>query len=529
MSSPPNPRQDAFISYQHDNNLPLDENGNGWVDNFHQHLEVHLRQFAGRRVTIWRDPQLSGNAVLLKSLAQKIQGSDALVAILSPGYLNSDWCMSELREFCALAQQTGGLHLNGKSRIFAVVKLPPDDGDYPSELADQLRYHFFEPDAKSKRPVAFRTDVRNRDERYWIKLEELAWDLKELLKEKGHLPKRVEPDSNLFDGSSAQAAPSPKKTVYLAETTADLAEQRRQIKEELKLHDYNVLPEGPLPYVLDEYREEVKKNLAGAVASINLVGRTYGIIPEGAGDRSILRLQLDLANEFAASRSGFKRLIWMPEGWEASDEKTGQMLQEFKLLTDRRKGFEFLQTSLEEFKTVMHSRLAVSLNGHQTKPSSTATAVARLKVYFICDRRDLADAKPLISYLQKEKGYEVILPEFEEVEGETPLSVLHQQHLLECDGVIVYWGHGNQRWANSKRSDLERHAGLEKTEESGDIRPLRAKTFYLAKPFDDLKDLFYPPAAPVIKNFEDFNPSLLSDFIRDLEGGDDDQGGNDNV
>jgi TIR domain-containing protein len=530
MSSLPDPRQDAFISYTHDNNLPLDENGKGWVDNFHQHLDVQLRQYTGRKVAIWRDPQLSGNAELLRALRDRIQGSDALVVILSPGYLNSEWCMSELQEFCTLANQTDGLHLNGKSRIFAVVKLPPDDGHYPTEIEKQLRYDFFEPNANTKRPDEFRGDLRNRDERYWLKLQQLAWDLKELLREKGRLPQRVAPGRNLFSGSTPTNgnAASAKKTIYLAETTADLAEQRRQIKEELKLHNYNVVPEEPLPYVLEDYREQVNKNLSQAIASINLVGRTYGIIPDGAGDRSILRLQLDLANEFAGSRPGFKRLIWMPDGWEASDNRMGQLLQELKMLTDRHTGFEFLQTSLEEFKTLMHNRLTVNLNGHAPKTNATAAPGNRLKVYLICDRRDISDAKPLINYLQKERHYDVVLPEFEEIEGEMPLSVLHQQSLLECDGVIVYWGHANSRWANSKKADLEKHAGMEKTEESPRIRPLRAKTFYVAEPPDELKDVFYPPTAPVIRPTGEFDPSLLSSFVSDLEGGND-EGGNDDV
>jgi hypothetical protein len=259
------------------------------------------------------------------------------------------------------------------------------------------------------------------------------------------------------------------------------------------------------------------------------VGRTYGIIPEGSDNRSILRLQLDLANESASKRAGFKRLIWIPEKWEASDEKMREMLQELRLLTDRRSGFEFLQTSFEEFKTLMHNRLTVSLNGHQAKSSSKEPRNHRLKVYLICDERDVPDAKPLITYLQKEKRYEVFLPEFEEVEGDIPLSVLHQQTLLAADGVIVYWGHGNSRWANAKKDDLEKLPGLEKTEDTGNIRPLRAKTFYLAAPADVRKDIFDPSVAPVIRDQGSFDPALLNDFTRDLEGGSDDEGGNDDV
>ncbi len=531
MSSPPELRQDAFISYTHANNRPIYDNSTGWVDNFHRHLEVQLGEAIGRDVTIWRDAQLSGNVHILEALRSKIQETAALITIISPGYVSSEWCMSELREFCALAERTYGLHLKEKSRIFVVVKIPPDGDKYPDVIANQLRYEFFTINGKTKRPEEFRPEPGgNRDHRYWNKLADLAWDLKELLLEMGALPRVVDDTTNFF-GSDAHAGNSQEKktTIYLAETTEDLAEQRRQIKEELRLHGYKVLPERPLPYVLSAYSAEVKKNLAEAEASINLMGRTYGLIPDGAGDRSILRLQLDLADESAKARSGFKRLIWMPEGWEASDGKLGDLLGQVKQLADPHKGVEFLQTSLEEFKTLMHKRLTakVSVNGFGS--NGQPQHVVRRKVYLICDRRDIADAKPLINYLQKERRYEVVLPEFEEVEGETPLAELHQQNLLECDGVIVYYGHGSSRWANAKKSDIEKHAGLEKTEESNRIRPLRAKAFYVTQPVDDLKDVFDTHTAHVIKHFEAFDPTLLDDFIRDLEGGSDNQGGNDNV
>ena len=524
MSPPPTLTHDAFISYKQDNNHQLDENNKGWVDNFHERLEVQLVELIGRKVEIWRDPML-GNGPLIETLRAKIGDTIALIAILSPGYVRSEWCMGELRQFCVTAAEKGGLDFNGKSRIFAVVKIPPDGGNYPDEVGNLIRYEFFAIN-KQKRPEEFRPDLGgNKDQRYWNTIADIAWDLKELLIETGRLTEVVAPDRNILAESSSEK----KKSIYLAETTEDLAEQRRQIKEELKLHGYNVLPDQPLPYSAGAYSDQVRKNLAEAEASINLLGRTYGLIPDGAGDRSIIRLQLDVANEFAKGKSGFKRLIWMPEGLETSDAQLGQLVGQIKVLADPHKNLEFLQTSLEEFKTVMHKRLTANLNGHSAKTTTTIAPVDQLKVYLICDRRDVLEAKPLIAYLRKERHYEVVLPEFEEVEGEMPLADLHQQSLLECDGVIVYYGNGSSRWVAAKRSDIEKHAGLEKTEESPRNRPLRAKAFYVTLPSTDLKEVFEPSTAQVIRNYGDFDPAFLKDFIRDLEAGNDNQGGNDHV
>lgn len=524
MSSAPSElKQDAFISYWQKNNLLLDEHSKGWVDQFHERLEYMLGEHLGRKAEIFRDPRLPKNAVLVEYLLNEIKETVALVAILTPGYVSSTWCMGELREFCERAKENGGLYVNGRSRVFVVVKLPPEKAVYPSEISGQTRYEFCTVNPKTGLLEEFSSDLRPyKDQRYWSTLSTLVQDLKALLSDTGRLAQPVHIDGNIFRQSSI----TPKKTIYLAETTSDLTEQRRQIKEELVLHGYKVLPHHPFPYEVGTYCEEVRKDIAESDVAINLLGRSYGLIPEGAGDRSILRLQLDVANERAGARSDFKRLVWMPEGWDTSDSKLGDLLKTVKLLADPHKGIEFWQTSLEEFKSLMHKRLTESRNGHAPKsPPLTKWK----KIYLVCDRRDVSEAKSLIAYLQERK-YEVVLPEFEEVEGEIPLSDLHQKNLLECDGVIVYYGNGNSRWVSAKKSDIEKHAGLEKTVDSARIRPLRAKAFYVTLPSTDLKEVFYTPVATIIKNFGPFDPGCLDDFIAQMEDEtDDNEGGKEHV
>lgn len=222
----------------------------------------------------------------------------------------------------------------------------------------------------------------------------------------------------------------------------------------------------------------------------------------------------------------------MPEGWAAGDEGLQTLLQQVKLTADPRIGMEFWQTSLEEFKTLMHTRL--SANGHLPfvpAPAEAAADDGLRKVYLVCDRRDLRDAAPIITYLHEVKGFEVVLPEFDETDDDTLLTDLHQKNLLECDGVLVYYGQGSSRWVSSKKADLEKHAGLEKTVESAKVRPLRAKAFYVTLPQTDLKEVFNTHVAPVIKNFGPFDPAQLDAFIKQLEGSGPDNapGGNHNA
>ena len=67
-----------------------------------------------------------------------------LVSVLTPRYLNSEWCTREAREFCQSAPETGGLVVGNKSRVFKVIKAPVDTQEsLPAPMKDILGYEFF--------------------------------------------------------------------------------------------------------------------------------------------------------------------------------------------------------------------------------------------------------------------------------------------------------------------------------------------------------------------------------------------------
>src|SRR5690242_11485613 len=47
----------------------------------------------------------------------------------TPRYLNSEWCIREVREFCQVAQEAGRLMVGSKSRVFKIVKTPVDPAE----------------------------------------------------------------------------------------------------------------------------------------------------------------------------------------------------------------------------------------------------------------------------------------------------------------------------------------------------------------------------------------------------------------
>src|SRR5262245_55052050 len=320
MSSTQTFVEDVFISYRHLDNELLDDHGKGWVDNFHERFGCVLGEALGYEPKIWRDPRLPGNAYFADVLEERIKNTAIVISILSPGYLQSDWCLGELREFCRLADRTGSLRVGDRLRVFKVVKTHIERERHPPEFQKQLGYEFYEIDKVTQRPVAYGQELgNNRDQRYWSKLEDLAWDVKQVLS-------IISPRSRIpAQGSVFSRALG---TVYLAQTTRDLSGQRDQIKRELQNRGFEILPEQELPFVSPNYEDAVRECVARAKLSVHLIGGIYGIVPEGA-NRSIVRLQTEIAAERKRDQA-FSRLLWMPLGLTPQEEVHAQFIEDLR-------------------------------------------------------------------------------------------------------------------------------------------------------------------------------------------------------
>lgn len=487
--------EDVFISYRHLDNGLLDDQGKGWIDNFHERFASVLGEALGYEPLVWRDPRLPGNAYFADVLEERIKNTAVVISILSPGYLQSDWCVGELREFCRLADQTGGLLVGDRLRVFKVVKTHIDRAEHPPEFQQQLGYEFYEIDKITQRPVAFGQELgRNRDQRYWSKLDDLAWDVKQVLSVINPRARICAPGS-VF--SRAQG------TVYLAQTTRDISSERDQIKRELQNRGFDILPERELPLVSPNYEAAVRECVARAKLSVHLIGGSYGIVPEGAGNRSIVRLQ----NEIAAERNrdeAFSRLLWMPVGLTVQEEAQARFIEHLRTDAATQQGAELLQTPLEELKNVIQLRL--SSNGR--KPKDEPSGETPAKIYLIFDKRDLEGVLPLNEYLSADKHYQVLLPLIDE-EGvdDSEGFEIHKDNLARCDAVLIYYGNANQIWFEYKRRDLKKIVGLDRKTQ------LAAEAVYVAAPRTAHKQLFNSPDTLVIKNFDDFSPAVLDSFV----------------
>src|SRR3954466_6099023 len=118
--------QNLFISYAHIDDQPLVPGQQGWITQFHATLEALLSMRLGRAAKIWRDRKLQGNDAFDDEIIAQFNGSAVLLSVLTSRYLASEWCTREVREFCEMAKQRGGLVVGNKSRVFKVIKTPVD-------------------------------------------------------------------------------------------------------------------------------------------------------------------------------------------------------------------------------------------------------------------------------------------------------------------------------------------------------------------------------------------------------------------
>jgi hypothetical protein len=369
---------DFLISYAHIDNEPLIAGEQGWISELHRLLEIRVGQVRGEKPKIWRDQKLQGNDIFADTILERLPRIAALVSILSPRYVQSEWCNRELKEFYRIAERTGGARIGDKARIFKVVKTPVNRERLPEEVQPMLGYDFFVYD-EAGRPRELSQDY-GKERTFLTKLDDLAFDIAQLL--------------DVIDNNAISVAPvAPKGTLFLAETSFELREEREAMKRDLVHNGYEILPDRPLPLVGPELDAIVREQLGRSKVSIHLVGLNYGVIPEGARV-SIVERQQALALE-AARGSELSSIIWLRPGVEIEDERQRTFVQTLQTSPQVHATAELLEVPIEELKAFVYRKL--------TPPAAVVVKAAAAPVeqehprlYLLCDQQDLTAAQPLV-------------------------------------------------------------------------------------------------------------------------------------
>lgn len=480
----------VFISYAHIDNSHFTGTEKGWIDLLHERLEIRLAMLLGRSPTIWRDSKLRGHDDFNTTIALELAQSEILFSVVTPRYVESASCREEIESFLQSAAQTGGVQSGDKHRVFKAVKTYVPYAHHPPGTRELLGYEFYERDQASERVREFDNEIgsqKEKDKRYWDKFEDLVWDIHEAIK---HL--------------ESPRPPSTDVSVYLAETTSDLSEERDKIKRELQQYGHTVFPDKALPLNAPTLQQTVRSYLERCRLSVHLIGENYGVIPEMETDRSIVRLQEEIAVEHGDDAQ-FSRLIWMPPGLQPTDERQRKFIRDLQNSFTSNNGSELLQVKLEDLKTIIQTKLT-----QKPKPPAIINDLDIIRVYLICDLQDVDAAEPLRDHLFGQ-DFEVILPLQDGNEAEALED--HRENLLMCDAIVIFQSRASEGWLRMKLRELLKLPGYGRT------TPLLGKMIYIDAPESPTKARFITREAVVIKNYGGFDPTCLEPFVAQVGKG----------
>lgn len=503
--------KDIFISYAHlDNKKIVDETIQSWVNDFHQTLLNYVTGKLGETPVIWRDNQLQGNDNFDREIKEKIPKVKILVSVITPRYVKSGWCKTEVEEFLKAAKDNGGIEIENKSRIFKILKTPVEREEVPEAIREYTGYEFYSTDPTSNEKIEFKTEFGEKYKNLFsLAVYRVATDIAKLLK---------------FLGDKTKTATQSKGNIYLADTSDDLLDERLKIQDELEDRGYIVFPNKNLPRVADKFIGEVEKYISDCMLSIHLVSDDdYGPIPSKT-DKSNVDLQLEISAKQSATGK-LDRLIWLvPKSkvLSSSNKKTEDpnltnLIKHLKEKKDIQGNSDMLEVEeLQDFKkqifnTIDKRKAKEAKEEERMKAgalavnTTTSIEVDPKMIYFICDQRDIEDSKKVRDFLDK-AGHQVNIPSFsgDAMEEEN-------ENLESCDAVIIYYGYGDENWVDSKIKALNKikHKRID--------FPFLDKLVYISNSNDVKKSSFTNKMLRVTKEQGSFSADLLDEFIQKLK------------
>jgi len=541
-------KKDLFISYAHIDNQPLTPEHEGWISRFHASLNALLSMRLGKQARIWRDDKLQGNDVFAEEIVAQFGHTAVLVSVLTPRYLQSEWCTREVSEFCAHAEASGGVVIDRRARVFKVLKTPVDNEEpLPPIMRDLLGYDFYA--IEDGTPLELDAAYGEKfAQDYNRKVTKLAFEIAQLLQAldavdgsvadtavsaSSTLHSTAAPAAGSAAGSpaeSAAASPSednagdavvdglasvvdtgdPSRTVYLAECSFDLKEARETLQTELSRLGYDVLPDRQLPREEEDYVASVAGLMSRCGLSVHLVGKHIGAVADGPRHASVVLLQ----NEIAAQRSGthgLRRVIWQPADLAGETPEQQTFIKALHEDASTQAGADLVVDGIESLRRAVLSAL-VALEPAPDDPldaiGSDASGEQVPSVHIVCTSQDRKATIPLRKYL-KAQAFDVTLPAFEGDAAE--VRAANTRLLSRCDVVIVFYGQGEEAWKRTVDTELKKlliHRG-----DKG-LPPIH--TVLSTPPSEDKEDLVDMDEANLINLLEASSEENLETLLQDV-------------
>ena len=435
---------DIFVSYGHLDNELISGMASGWVTTLVADLKIRLEQLIGRRNSCawwWDERSLPRHGNITPSIIGSLEKTAVLLVILSPSYLQSQWCAQEREAFLqALAQRAGS-----DSQVFIVEKEKMEWEQRPAVFQDMIGYRFWEDKGGRYRVLGY--PKTEGDNAYYDRIEELARALHQELLRLGEVAEPALADEQPI-------------SVYLAESSEDLDTLRGEVKVYLEQAGFQVLPKSWYTRSASDYQQALDEDLNACIVFIQLLGPLSG---RKFQDAPYSYVELQYRRAVAA---GKPILQWRDRSLDL-DNITD--IEHHGLLT----GTTVLAMDIAQFKREVVTRSKAQWQQQQARQRAENPAASLEAFVFVNNSpQDRAEANRLAQVLQRH-GCAYALTLYEGTEEDIREDRI--ANLRECDGLIIIYG-------DIPRTQLRRQLRECRTWLSRREQPLRALALYQAPP-----------------------------------------------
>lgn len=473
MAFVPGYLKDIFISYAHVDDEPLSGVELGWVTTLKHNIETHLRSKLGNKgAELWMDHEdLVGNRPLSRQIIEALESTAVFLVVVSPGYLDSEWCRKEREKFLELIKE----RTDADSRVFLIELDKVERSEFPQEFHELVPYYFWSLDRKTKTPKTLGWPEPNPDihNEYYEELNRLCVVLRDELRrlksagaqrlqrqqpaaeatpeeaaEAGKakeaqgakaVPTLAESRADSPDAAPAREESPSSPAIYLAEVSDDLKLKRQAVKEYLTSEGFRVLPDNWQSYEsLTAFEAALDADLSQCEVFAQLLSEDSGDPDPFGQELSYARLQYDYA-----LRAGKRVLAWR-------DPKLDMGAVKDKGHSEFLDGPTVLAVGLEEFKRTVRDAASARPEpgpepGQQEREpgdeSEDEDEPYRF-VYVYADPMDRARAEALINSDAWDKKIGHVLSTSRQGEDPDFIRKLIKNRLLDLDCVaaLVFYG-----------------------------------------------------------------------------------------
>ena len=258
-------QSDILISCSQLDNQPVAGKDEGWISRFHRNLKIRLEQLTGERMNVSFCEMPPGSDEVDETVLNAIPDAPTMVAIVSPPFAKSAACIDGTTRYWSEMLDNSSTGAIAKS-LFKVVKTPVENDDLQPQVArifqQLLSYDFFDQDPETNRVREFDESYGEAAaQRYYEMIYDLAYEIADAVK-------KARQSDTTGSGSISQL----RKSIYLAEATSDLRDQRENLRREFLEQGHLVYPDRSLPNELEELESAVQGYLDECDVIVQLIG-----------------------------------------------------------------------------------------------------------------------------------------------------------------------------------------------------------------------------------------------------------------